>query len=148
MPKPRTPTRASQDWRERRRLRAWELREAGWSQGKIAETLGVTQGAVSQWMKRAREGGGSDALRRQPAPGRRAALTTEQLDRLPELLARGVEAFGFPGGSWTTRRVAAALEQVFGVSYHPGHVSRLLKKHCPDWRTPGRGSRTQQEDRP
>jgi hypothetical protein len=26
------------------------------------------------------------------------------------------------------------LKQVFGVTYHPGHVSRLLQKHCPDWR--------------
>lgn len=35
---------------------------------------------------------------------------------------------------WTTRRVASLLKQVFGVSYHPGHVSRLLQKHHPGWR--------------
>jgi len=45
------------DWKEWRRRRAWELFEQGWSQNKIAEALGVTQGAVSQWMKRGREQG-------------------------------------------------------------------------------------------
>jgi transposase len=130
---PETSAPSAQDWRERRRLRAWELHEAGWSQGKIARELGVTQGAVSQWMRRARDGGGIDALYRHPAPGRRAALTEQQRAELPALLARGAEAFGFRGDRWTTRRVAIMLQQVFGVSYHPGHVSRLLKKCCPSW---------------
>ena len=44
-------------WREGRRFRAWELREKGWTQQGIAGALGVTQGAVSQWLKRAAEGG-------------------------------------------------------------------------------------------
>jgi transposase len=45
------------DWREGRRLRAWELKQEGWSQQQIAQALGVSKGAVSQWMKRGREGG-------------------------------------------------------------------------------------------
>lgn len=122
------------DWREDRRLLAWELHQQGWSQGRIAATLGVTQGAVSQWLKRAREYGGAEALRRQPAPGRRAALTREQLCGLPNMLARGAEAYGFRGNHWTTVRIAKVLEQVFGVSYHPAHVSRLLRQYCPGWR--------------
>jgi transposase len=139
------PTPSSLDWRERRRMRAWELHEAGWSQGKIARELGVTQGAVSQWIRRVRDGGGRDALYRQPAPGRRAALTEQQLSELPALLARGAEAFGFRGDHWTTRRVAVLLQQVFGVSHHPGHVSRLLKRYYPQWRA-GRGGQQQKED--
>lgn len=81
MPKAKaTPAR---EWREARRFRAWELHEMGWSQQRIAEALGVTQGAVSQWFKRFREGGGIDALRRHPAPGRKAALTDEQFAQIP-----------------------------------------------------------------
>ena len=41
------------DWREGRRVRAYELKEQGWSQRAIAAALGVSEGAVSQWLKRA-----------------------------------------------------------------------------------------------
>ncbi|MBI3725345.1 helix-turn-helix domain-containing protein, partial [bacterium] len=41
------------NWREARRLRALDLRQLGWRQIEIARALGVTEGAVSQWMKRA-----------------------------------------------------------------------------------------------
>jgi hypothetical protein len=41
------------DWREGRRLRACELKQEGWKQLDIARALGVSKGAVSQWMKRA-----------------------------------------------------------------------------------------------
>lgn len=128
----------SLDAREARRLRAWELHEWGWSQRRIAAELGVTQGAVSQWLKRARNGG-VEALRHQPAPGRNAALSAEQLARLPELLACGAPAFGFSGSHWTTSRVAAVIQQVFGVTHHAAHVSRLLRKHCPGWQQLGQG---------
>jgi DNA-binding NarL/FixJ family response regulator len=120
--------------RESRRIRAWELHQQGWSQQRIATELGVTQGAVSQWIKRASQGGGIEGLRHRPAPGRQAALTDDQFSQLPGLLRRGAEAFGFKGDKWTTTRVAAVLKQVFGVSYHPAHVSRLLRKHYPGWR--------------
>jgi DNA-directed RNA polymerase specialized sigma24 family protein len=50
------------NWREGRRLRALELKERGWKQSEIAEALGVSEGAVSQWMKRATEEG-AEALR-------------------------------------------------------------------------------------
>jgi transposase len=76
------------DWREGRRLRAWDLHQQGWTQRRIAEALGVTQGAVSQWLKRARDRGGLDALRRRPAPGRRTLLTHDQHNHIPALLAR------------------------------------------------------------
>lgn len=42
------------DWREGRRLRAWELHEQGWRQQEIATALAVTKRAVSQWMLRGR----------------------------------------------------------------------------------------------
>ena len=115
------------DWREGRRLRAFELKQEGWSQQRIAEALGVSKGAVSQWMKRARHGGGVEALKRQPAPGARPRLSEDERAKVPELLARGAEAHGFRGEAWTCERVAIVIRREFGVSYHPAHVSRLLK---------------------
>lgn len=114
------------DWLEGRRRRAWELKQFGWKQQDIAIALGVTPGAVSQWLRRAREGG-EEALRRCPAKGRTPKLTTEQLGQLPSLLAPGAEAYGYRGQVWTTKRVAEIIWRTFGVSYHPAHVSRLLR---------------------
>ena len=55
------------DWQESRRFRAWELHQQGWSQARIAEELGVSPGAVSQWFKRVRDYGSMEALRRRHA---------------------------------------------------------------------------------
>src|SRR5215218_7468955 len=98
--KPRSP----RDWREGRRLRAWALHQHGWKGTAIAEALGITKGAVSRWLKRAR-GGGAEALYSQPPPGPTPRLSAEQLAQLPSLLAGGAGAFGFLGEVWTAKRV-------------------------------------------
>ncbi len=107
-------------------MRALELHEQGWSGVRIAAALGVTGGAVSQWLKRAREGG-REALRTQPPPGPTLRLTEAQRKALPQVLARGAEAHGFVGDVWTTARVATVIRRESGVRYHPAHVSRLLR---------------------
>jgi transposase len=112
-------------WKEARRLQAWHLKQQGWPQRQIAEALGVSAGAVSQWMTRARQGGAA-ALRARPSPGAPRRLTPEQLARLPTLLERGPEAYGFRGALWTRGRIAAVIRLECGVSYHPRHVGRLL----------------------
>ncbi len=110
-----------------RRQRAWELYQAGWWQKDIAVALGVSRGAVSQWIKRGREGG-VEALRTRPRPGGPAKLTAEQRAQIPGLLARGAEAYGFRGDVWTAARVAAVIWRSFGVRYHRDHVSRVLRQ--------------------
>src|SRR5438552_3451451 len=115
-----------EDWKEGRRRRAWELKAQGWKQKDIAQALGVTQGAVSQWLKRGREGG-VEALRRHPAPGPQPKLSAEQLAQLPGLLKRGAQTCGYRGDVWTTKRVAELIKREFGVSYHPAHCSRILR---------------------
>ncbi len=114
------------DWREGRRLRAWALHQQGWKQKDIAAALGVSPGAVSQWLKRGRDRG-EEGLRRQPPPGAKARLSVDQLAELRALLAQGAEAFGFIGQVWTSKRVAALIQRFLGVTYHRAHVSRVLR---------------------
>ncbi|MCA1715656.1 MAG: helix-turn-helix domain-containing protein, partial [Actinobacteria bacterium] len=45
----KTLSNQATDWREGRRLRAFELKHQGWKQREIADALGVSKGAVSQW---------------------------------------------------------------------------------------------------
>jgi transposase len=119
-------TQRPTDWREWRRLRAWDLYQQGWKQKAIAAALDVTEGAVSQWVKRGRTLG-REALYAQPRAGGQARLTLEQRDQIPALLRRGAQAFGFLGDIWTTKRIALLIKQSFGVSYHPAHISRLMR---------------------
>jgi transposase len=114
------------NWREGRRLRALELKERGWKQTQIADALGVTEGAVSQWMKRAREEG-VEGLRHKPPPGATPRLSEDERAKLPKLLAQGAQAHGFRGEVWTCERVATVIRREFGVSYHPAHVSRVVR---------------------
>ena len=120
------PSNHATDWREGRRLRAWELFQMGWRQKSIAEALGVTKGAVSLWIKRAKGGGVENLRHRKPSDAPRR-LTHEQRARIPELLAQGPESFGFRGEIWTQPPVTEVIRRQFNVSYHPSQVGRILK---------------------
>jgi len=113
------------DWKEKRRMRAFELKKKGWKQTDIAEALGVTDGAVSQWMSRAEEGG-KEALRRKVDTGPDKRLSDEDRQKLPALLKKGPEHYGFRGQVWTRERVGKVIEREFGVSYHKTQVGRIL----------------------
>lgn len=76
--------------------------------------------------ERGREGG-TGALRRRTAPGSAPRLTVDQRTELVAALAKGAPAFGFIGEVWTTKRIAALIKELFGVSYHQAHVSRLVR---------------------
>ncbi len=121
-----TDSSQAADWREGRRIRAWERKQEGWKQRDIAQALGVSAGAVSQWLKRGREGG-VERLRRRPPPGAPPRLKKDQRARLPELLARGAPAYGFRGDVWTCARVTKVIYREFGVRYHPARKSSAQK---------------------
>src|SRR6266516_1203183 len=96
------------DWREERRKPAWKLIEAGWRQKDIAVALGVSEGAVRQWLKRGRAGG-IEALNAHPPQGVKPRLSAEHKAQLPPLLAKGAEAYGFRGDVWTASRVTVVI---------------------------------------
>ncbi len=115
------------DWREARRRRAWELKQQGWRQKDIAAALGVSEGAVSQWVKRA-ERDGEAGLASHPPAGPKPKLTEEQRQQIPALLAQGAEAHGFRGDIWTSGRIRDVIARQFGVRYHRDHVRKLLRE--------------------
>ena len=116
-----------ENWREARRFRAWELSQQGWKQKDIAEAMGVSEGAVSQWLKLARAGG-VEALRHRKGGGPKPRLSDKQIEQLPRLLGEGAAAWGFRGDVWTRARVAQVIKQHFGVPFSLSHVGRLLQQ--------------------
>jgi transposase len=116
------------DWSEWRRLRALELKYQGWKQRDIAAALGVSEGAVSQWLSAARRGGADALTGRTGRRGSTPKLPADRLRLVPEFLWHGPEAYGLIGPNWTCNRVARVIREEFGVSYSDSQVSRLIKK--------------------
>lgn len=117
---------AFKNWKEVRRKRALELKQQGWKQCRIAEALGVSRAAISQWVSNS-DNAESEPWRAKPQGHRPPKLTQEQLHAVPDLLSHGAEAHGFRGELWTCSRVGEVIKQEFGVAYYKAHVSRLLK---------------------
>ena len=112
------------DWREWRRLRAWELSQRGWGVRPIAGALDASPAAVSRWLATARSEG-ADALRAHPHPGTTPKLSNDQKRLIADFLWHGPEAYGFRGEVWTCPRVGQVLHEEFGVRYSRSQVARI-----------------------
>mgnify|MGYP002737683347 CR=1 FL=1 len=121
-----------------RRSLAVKWVESGMSQTEAARRLEVTQGAVSQWVARAREGG-EDALKTQPRSGRPPRLPAEMVPRvLAALEALGPEGFGYDDQRWTTQRIADTIARLTDVRYSTSKISDLLRQWGWSWQVPKR----------
>jgi transposase len=109
-------------------MRALDLKKQGWKQRDIATALGVTVGAVSQWLAAVRDGGTDSLLSRTSRRGRPPKLATESVRLIPEFLWHGPEAYGFPGDRWTCDRVVNMIAEEFAVRYSTSQVYRLLQR--------------------
>jgi transposase len=111
---------------ERIRLRAGELFAAGRSQAEVAHELGVSRQNVSRWHARW-PSGGPEALRSAGPTGQAPRLSDAQLAAVRQALRQGARAHDFDTDHWTLARIATVIEQMTGVTYHPGHVWKLLR---------------------
>jgi transposase len=111
---------------QQRRLEAARLFAGGASQAEVARTFGVSAQAASVWYRRWRQGG-EPALRGAGRAGRRPRLSAAELDAVDQALRKGPEVFGFDTDLWTLDRIAAVIQRLTGVRFHPGHVWYLLR---------------------
>ena len=111
---------------EQRRRDAATLLRRGRSQADVARRLGVSEMSVSRWA-RALTTGGLRKLHGAGRLGRRPRLADRQKDAIRRVLQEGPQAHGFHNGLWTLPRVATVIQQVCDVTYHPSHVSRVLR---------------------
>jgi transposase len=93
---------------------------------EIIRRLKVCNQTVSRWRKQY-VAGGKSALHKAGRAGRKPLLSAADQLRLVELLQQGPERLGFETPLWTCWRVAHLIEREFGISYHSGHVWKLLR---------------------
>lgn len=98
--------------------------ERGESPTAIARVLGVHVSSVHRWRRLAAAG----ALGAVGHPGPTPLLDDSQLRRLERLLLQGAKRHGWHNDLWTAARVASLIRRHFGVSYHPEHVRKILRR--------------------
>src|ERR671928_1997182 len=76
---------------------------------------------------------GLAGLYSRPSPGRRPRLDEEQRSALRQLVLDGpdVEATGL--SAWTLPELCRGVEERWGVSYHPSHMGKLMRRLDLSW---------------
>jgi len=129
---------------KRRRLQAAPLFQAGQRPATVARTLGVSRNAASQWFAAWRSNGKS-GLQGAHRTGRPRKLSAEQLSAVAAMLLQGPQAHGFGTSLWTLRRIAKVIRKRFRITYHRGHVWRLLGELKWSCQRPERRARERDE---
>ena len=109
------------------RVQAGALFAAGRSQAQVAHQLGVARQNVSRWHARWRAGG-LPALASRGPTGSAPRLSQQQLAAVDQALRQGARAHGFDTDHWTLARITTLIQRLTGVSYHPGHTWKLLRR--------------------
>lgn len=93
----------------------------------IAQLLHVHRSTVHEWVLSWNQYG-REGLYEGHRSGRPPALGSEARIRLSDIVDSGPIAYGLQTGVWTSPIIARIIEEKFAVTYHPGHVRKLLKE--------------------
>jgi len=123
----RLRTEAEQDgvYRVAKRIHSVILNSDGRTSGEIAYILKAPRSKVSQWLSNY-EAYGFDGLLEGHRSGRPPCLNKKQHEVLKDIIESGPVAYGFDSGIWTSPMVGRVIEEEFDVTYHPGHIRKLL----------------------
>ena len=111
---------------EERRFLAAELIRKGVHEAEVARQVGVCRQSVNRWVQQL-QAQGKKGLQQAGRAGRKPKIAAKELQQIEKQLKAGPEAQGYQTGLWTLPRVAKLIETECGVSYHPGHVWRILR---------------------
>jgi transposase len=120
-------TAADRARREKLRLQAADMVEAGDSDTEIARRLRVSRMSANRW-RRALAAGGREALASKGAGGAKCKLTGAQVAELEAVLEEGPAACGYEDQCWTLARIAEQVWRRFAVEYTLAGVHVLLHR--------------------
>jgi putative transposase len=120
-------TAAARARREKVRLAAAEMIEAGASDREIARRFRVSRMSANRW-RRALAAGGRAALASKGAGGTPCKLTPVQVRELEAVLDAGPAAAGYVDQCWTLARITDQVWRRFGVEYTLAGMDVLLHR--------------------
>jgi transposase len=132
--------------RERVRLAAAEMIEAGASDREVAKRFRVSRMSANRW-RHALAAGGRAALATKGAGGARCKLTAAQVSVLEEVLDAGPAACGYADQCWTLARIADQVWQRFGVEYTLAGMDVLLHRLGWSVQVPARRAAERDEEK-
>jgi len=112
-------------YRVAKRLQAVVLNSEGRTSGELAAILKSPRSKVSQWLSQY-QANGVDGLLEGYRSGRPPLLTVEQRTQLGDIIDGGPVGYGLDTGIWTSPMLSWVIEEEFHITYHPGHVRKLL----------------------
>jgi transposase len=115
---------------EQRRRKAVELLQQKMRIVDVAAAVKASTSSVKRW-RDAYLVAGDAGLNSTPSRGRPTRLSEKQKQQLTKTLLKGARTSGYLNDLWTCPRVAAVIEELFGVEYHVDHIGRLL--HSLGW---------------
>jgi transposase len=124
--------------REKVRLAAAEMIEAGASDREVAKRFRVSRMPANRW-RRALAGGGRAALASKGAGGAPCKLSLVQVAGLEAVLDAGPAAAGYADQCWTLARIAGQAWRRFGVEYTLAGMDVLLHRLGWSVQVPARG---------
>jgi len=95
------------------------------SVSEVAQILHVHRTSAHAWITLWNEYGAL-SLYEGHRSGRPRQLSEQDKERLADIVESGPVAYGLNTGVWTSTIISMIIEEEFGVSYHPGHVRKLL----------------------
>ena len=114
--------------REKVRLAAADLIEAGAGDREVARQFRVSRMSANRW-RRALAAGGRAALASKGAGGARCKMTAAQLEELEAVLDAGPAASGWDEDQcWTLARIAELIWRRLGVEYTLAGLDLLLHR--------------------
>lgn len=111
---------------EKRRLKAATFFQQGKSQAWVANRFSVSRPAAWAWYWSWKQKG-SDGLKSKGRSGAPPKLTEKQLKKVEAELLKGPIVHGYATELWTLERIAKLIRKTTKVTFHPGHVWRLLQ---------------------
>ena len=93
---------------------------------QIAQLLRVHRTRVHAWVSQWNEYG-LEGLKEGQRSGRPREMTPEQEEHFRDIVESGPVAYGLNTGVWTSRILSQVMADEFALTFHPGHVRKLLK---------------------